>query len=253
MVNAMKSSLMRARWAAVGAAVAVSLGAGAVMVASAAPVLTTTFTSIIPCRLLDTRSDIIPTSTSKVKNLGIRNGAVKDKSFGNGPENDIVVIFDNTAKKSGDTFSLLYDAGSSDARPIMGNCDAEFADQKEFDTNPSGGSYTAANPTALLLNVTTVGSTANGFVTVYPWQTLNGTASDRPFFSSLNPVSSLPSVSNNVTVGLTTISTNPLTIANVKCGSGSYSTSNCTGLKAFRVFNENGNTHVIIDVLGYYL
>lgn len=49
---------MRARWAAVGAAVAVSLGAGAVMVASAAPsppVASANFVAIDPCRLNDTR------------------------------------------------------------------------------------------------------------------------------------------------------------------------------------------------------
>ena len=52
----MKNSLMRARWAAVGAAVAVSLGGGVVIVANAAgPSGATEFISIQTCRILDTR------------------------------------------------------------------------------------------------------------------------------------------------------------------------------------------------------
>jgi hypothetical protein len=48
----------RARWAAIGAAVAVSIGAGGIItLASAAGGAASTFTPITPCRLLDTRAD----------------------------------------------------------------------------------------------------------------------------------------------------------------------------------------------------
>jgi hypothetical protein len=51
------SSLMRSRWAGIGAAVAVSLGAGGMgWIAHAANNVPSTFASITPCRLFDTRS-----------------------------------------------------------------------------------------------------------------------------------------------------------------------------------------------------
>jgi hypothetical protein len=50
------ASISRSRWAAVGAAVAVSLGAGSVgWIASAANSAPSTFVAIAPCRLFDTR------------------------------------------------------------------------------------------------------------------------------------------------------------------------------------------------------
>lgn len=246
---------MRTRWAAIGAAVAVSLGAGAVLVANAASYPTTGFTAITPCRLLDTRTDVAPVATSKIENKGIRQGLVQDKNQGNTSNNDIVVIFDPDARTVGDTFTLQY--GTTDFRPIMGDCSAQFVDQGDFDLNQTVITENLVQPTALLLNVTTTGSTANSFVTVYPWKALgsSGTSTTgRPFFSNLNPVSSLPAVSNNVTVALSTITTTPLYLPSVKCASGTHgaSGSNCAGHQAFRVYNESGNTHVIIDVLGYY-
>jgi hypothetical protein len=261
MVRTVNKSLIRSRWAAIGAAVAVTLGGGAVMVAQA-ETPTTTFTAIEPCRLLDTRSDIDPVATSKVENLGIRKGLVRDKSKGNTGDNDITVIFDSAAANNGsNNFTLQY--GNTDFRPILGDCDAEFDDASgEF---AAGSPAVVAAPVALLLNVTTVSMSANGFVTVYPWKALGSSGSSttlRPTFSNLNPISSLPSVSNNVTVALAPIA-GSMYIPGVKCGSGShsiespagsgiYSGSDCTGLDAFRLYNENGNTHVIIDVLGYY-
>lgn len=47
----------RSRWAAIGAAVAVTLGAGGLMVADAASSAPSTFVSIDPTRVLDTRTD----------------------------------------------------------------------------------------------------------------------------------------------------------------------------------------------------
>lgn len=236
------------------------------MVANAASTAETVFVAITPCRLLDTRSDVDPIATSKVENLGIRKGKITSKTEGNKGSNDIVVIFDKDATdNTSDHFTLLY--GNTDKRPILGACDDEF---DLVDSEGDQGDLYNAEPAALLLNVTTVGSTANGFVTVYPWQTLLDSSSNpatgtnitnRPFYSNLNPISTLPSVSNNVTVMLETM-TGANYLPSVLCTTGSHSSdpegdgtfigSNCTSLDAFRVYNENGNTHVIIDVLGYY-
>src|SRR5450432_4523909 len=50
------STLARTRWAGIGAAVAVSLGAGGVgLIAHAAGSMPSSFVSITPCRLFDTR------------------------------------------------------------------------------------------------------------------------------------------------------------------------------------------------------
>ncbi|MEP7114685.1 MAG: hypothetical protein ABI862_15570 [Ilumatobacteraceae bacterium] len=50
------STLTRSRWAGIGAAVAVSLGAGGIgFIAHAANSATSSFVSITPCRLFDTR------------------------------------------------------------------------------------------------------------------------------------------------------------------------------------------------------
>ena len=256
-VRTVDKSLIRSRWAAVGAAVAVTLGGGTFMVANAADAPDLLFTAITPCRLMDTRSDIDPVTTSKVENLGIRKGVVQDKTKGNTVNNDITVIFDkNATNNASNNFTLQY--GNTDFRPILGDCDAQFE---------GSGDLVGVIPSALLLNVTTVNMSQNGFVTVYPWQSLTNTGtsvSNRPFYSNLNPIaaSAVPSVSNNVTVMLAAVGATTY-IPNVKCASGSHSTetsagsgiwagSDCGGLDGFRVYNENGNTHVIIDVLGYY-
>ena len=55
----------RARWAAIGAAVAISMGAGSLLTASAASPTASVLTTITPCRLLDTRAS--------TENVGPRN------------------------------------------------------------------------------------------------------------------------------------------------------------------------------------
>ena len=51
-------SVMRSRWAAIGAAVAVSLGGGGVFLASAAPSAPSSVVTIDPVRILDTRDPV---------------------------------------------------------------------------------------------------------------------------------------------------------------------------------------------------
>src|SRR3954452_13212407 len=58
----------RARWSAIGAAVAVSIGAGGLITfASAAGGSASSFTAITPCRLLDTRQDGPPTGATPAR------------------------------------------------------------------------------------------------------------------------------------------------------------------------------------------
>ena len=67
--------LVRSRWAAVGAVVAVSLGAGGMLTASAAgSVMASSFVPITPCRLFDTRAG--------AENIGMRSTPVgADETF----------------------------------------------------------------------------------------------------------------------------------------------------------------------------
>jgi hypothetical protein len=51
-----RSFLIRSRWAAAGAAIAVSIGAGGVVASYAATSAPSSFTPITPCRVMDTRS-----------------------------------------------------------------------------------------------------------------------------------------------------------------------------------------------------
>src|SRR6476469_6756476 len=53
-----RSPLWRSRWAAIGAAVAVSIGGGGLFVANAASGPTSSVVTIDPVRILDTRTDV---------------------------------------------------------------------------------------------------------------------------------------------------------------------------------------------------
>ena len=53
-----RSGAWRSRWAAVGAAVAVTLGAGSMLAVNAAPSDPSSFVATTPTRILDTRTDV---------------------------------------------------------------------------------------------------------------------------------------------------------------------------------------------------
>ena len=74
---------------------------------------------------------------------------------------------------------------------------------------------------ALVLNVTAPTATADGFLTIWP-------DGPRPDASSLNPSPAAPPAPNSVTTDLSATGT-------------------------FNVYNENGFTHLIIDVVGHYV
>lgn len=232
---------MRARWAAVGAAVAVSLGGGVVMVANAGdPSNEVGFKSITPCRLLDTRT----VTTAQIKPTGIRYDKIGNPSTS---PNDVTVIFDVDAEKTDLSDDFTYKIpGTTTLRPIMGDCNNSIGDV-------DGINYVDAI-TAVVLNVTIVDASSTSFITVYPWQIVSG-SSPRPLFSNLNPLSGVGSVTNQVTVDLRVIDSDtadPVELSGVKCTDGTHSDSDCQGYDAFRIYNNAGTSHVIVDVMGYY-
>jgi hypothetical protein len=166
----MKSFVARSRWAAFGAAVAVSLGGGAVFVANAVGQEASSFVAIEPCRLLDTRED------SPVGGDG-RIGPTADLEEPQLGTNDITVFFDPDAAdlgKMGECGDLAIEAGDE--------------------------------PVAIVMNVTTVSASAGSFLTIYPWRVMSGDyttdESARPFISQLNPWPVPQPITNSVTVAL---------------------------------------------------
>ena len=146
-----RTSLWRSRWAAIGAAVAVSLGAGGLFVAQAAPGTTeSTIVAVSPERILDTRDPV---------NVGLPGPFVSQVS-----------------QKLQVTGSIPTATGPKTVVP--------------------GGA------TGVLLNVTSVGSTADGFISIRP-----GDATGAPTTSSLN-VSAGVIVPNSVQVAMPTAGAN---------------------------------------------
>ena len=161
-------SVSRARWAAIGAAVAVSLGVGGVAVTNA--VVSSgekaVFIPITPCRLFDLRP--------APDQVGTRGDPL-------GP---------------GETYT-------EKVRGINGNCNIP------------------ADATAVAMNVTAVGGTADSFLTIWP----SGVA--RPVASNLNWVPGAPPTPNKV---------------DVKLSADGW----------IDLFNLAGQVSVLADVVGYY-
>jgi hypothetical protein len=146
-----RTSLWRSRWAAIGAAIAVSLGAGGMLVAQAAPgPAESTIVAVTPERILDTRDP---------NNLGLPGPFVSP-----------------IAQKLQVTGSVPTATGPKVVVPT--------------------------GATGVLLNVTAVGATANGFISIRP-----GDATGAPTTSSLNVTAGV-TVPNSVQVSLPTAGTN---------------------------------------------
>ena len=146
-----RTSLWRSRWAAIGAAIAVSLGAGGMLVAQAAPgPAESTIVNVTPERILDTRDPV---------NLGLAGPFVSP-----------------VAQKLQVTGSVPTATGTKVVVP--------------------------AGATGVLLNVTAVGATANGFISIRP-----GDATGAPTTSSLNVTAGV-TVPNAVQVSMPTSGTN---------------------------------------------
>jgi len=138
---------LRIRWAAIGAAIAVSLGGGVTLFAQAgtAPATSSTFVSVSPVRVLDTRDAVV----------------LWAGPFVTGVPHDVKV-----------TGSIPTSSGT---QTVM----------------PSGA-------TAVVLNVTVVNSTADGYVSVRP-----ADAAGAPQTSNIN-FEARKTVANSITVNLPT-------------------------------------------------
>ncbi|MFK7919447.1 MAG: hypothetical protein AB8G14_15330 [Ilumatobacter sp.] len=167
------TSLLRTRWAAVGAAVAVTLGAvgiGSLNIANAdvssgdRPV----FISINPCRLVDTRT---------ATNVGPLSAPV-------GPAATVTIQAHGSNGECTDTSAIPSDA------------------------------------VGLSMNVTAVGPTSNTFLTFWGDGANPGT-------SNLNPRAGGAPTPNSVSTPL-------------------------SGTGSFNIYNDRGNTNVVVDVNGYY-
>jgi hypothetical protein len=143
-------SATRSRWAAIGAAIAVSLGGGGVFIAGAATSAPSSVVTIDPLRILDTRDPV---------NVGLPGPFVS-------PVSQKLTVTGPVATTSG-TATVV----------------------------PAGA-------TGVLLNVTAVGPTAEGFISIRP-----GDATGAPSTSSLN-FSVNETAPNSVQVGLPTTGAN---------------------------------------------
>ncbi len=160
------STSTRKRWAAIGAAVAVALGGGALtFVAATGGGTASSFVPIAPCRLLDTRA------TSPV-----------------GPR--------NTPIQAAESLTVQV-------------------------TGSNGSCVIPASATAIVINVTAVGPTADGYISLYPADVGLPNASNLNFSANQNPTPNLVTVS-------------------LSAGG------------AIKIFNAAGNVNVLGDIAGYY-
>jgi hypothetical protein len=169
--------LWRSRWAAIGAAVAVAVGAGGIYVSNAASGSTaSSFVAITPVRVLDTRSDLGLTGL-----------------FTSPTARDLLV-----------TGVIATSSGSQQVVP--------------------------AGATAVVLNVTVVGPTAAGYLSVRP-----ADAAGAPSTSSLN-------------FGAGAVVPNAVTVQ-VPTSGGDAGKIEIT----YNAFDVAGpTTHVMVDIVGYY-
>lgn len=176
LVEPRRTSMWRSRWAAFGAAVAVSLGAGGVLVSQAAPgAEESTIVNVAPERILDTRDD-----------LGL-------------------------------------------AGPFVSTVSRKLAVTGAVPTATGTKTVVPTGSTGVILNVTAVRPSANGFISVRP-----GDATGTPTTSSLN-VTAGSNVPNAVQVAVPTAGANTGTIDIV------YSAAGVTGPM----------TDILVDVVGY--
>ncbi len=157
----MNSSTIRTRWAAMGAAVAVSLGAGGIGVLHAtAPDGAVAFVPITPCRLFDTRPDsqvgnrsapLGPNDTFVVEAVGDQGGCAQARAI---PAAATAVVLNVTAVgASQSTYLTLWPAGEE--RPNASSL------------NPEPGEPATPNAVTVDLNATGAFAVYNRFGQVH--------------------------------------------------------------------------------------
>ena len=109
--------LARSRWAAIGAALTVALGAGGLLTASAVDSVPTTYVAITPCRVVDTRAG---TDNVGPRATPIGNGETYSAAFVgavgkcNIPANAVAVVLNLAiVNPTGNSFLTVFPAGGS--------------------------------------------------------------------------------------------------------------------------------------------
>ena len=149
----MKTSSIRSRWAAIGAAVAVSLGGGGVWIASAAETAPTALVSIDPTRVLDTRE-----AASSIHTLGPDTNATL--SLASSVPADAVAVSLNVTAIGGTapSYLLVYPTGT--AKPTASNVNWTDADVHanaatvKLGTNSSVDIYNANGSIDVIIDLT---------------------------------------------------------------------------------------------------
>jgi len=116
-MTTIRSDVSRSRWAAIGASLAVAIGAGGLLTASAADSAPTTYVAITPCRVVDTRAgsdNVGPRATA------IGNGETYSTPFVgavgrcNIPANAVAVVLNLAiVNPTADSFLTVFPAGGS--------------------------------------------------------------------------------------------------------------------------------------------
>jgi len=120
--NEQRRGLWRSRWAAIGAAVAVSLGGGGFFVANAAPSAPSSVVTIDPVRILDTRTDVglpgpfVSAVSQKLQVTGAvvpagATGVLLNATVVNPSANGFLAIRPGDASGAPSTSSLNFNAG----------------------------------------------------------------------------------------------------------------------------------------------
>lgn len=126
--HARSSTLTRSRWAGIGAAIAVSLGAGGIgLIAHAANSAPSSFVSITPCRLFDTRPATLVGDRNTPLNAGEEFARPVWGANGqcNIPTTATGISYNLTVPTSINGFLTVYPAdaarpGSSSINPVAG-------------------------------------------------------------------------------------------------------------------------------------
>ena len=169
-------SVWRARWAAVGAAVAVSLGAGGVGWLAHADTPPSTFVGIAPCRLFDTRpapDNVGDRRTPLAAGEELTRQVVGANGNCNIPATATAIAYNLTIPTSIDGFLTIFPADS--ARPRSSSINPVGGEQVKANSGIVGLSatgaiklYTLTGPVNAILDITgyytAAGGSANGVI-----------------------------------------------------------------------------------------
>jgi hypothetical protein len=177
--------LVRSRWAAIGAAVAVTLGAGGLVGVSASPDTATALTPITPVRILDTRSgdrvgslDIADASTPvRLRIAGAPNSGIPASGVTGVSLN--VTVVDTRANDFGGYLTAYPCASTSSPRPDVSTLN-----------------FTSGQT---LANAVTVPTSTDGHICIYVYGTAHVLVDANGYYSELDPPTSIDAYTTDET------------------------------------------------------